>query len=145
MNKQELQAVIVAAMKAKDTVKLSAARMIMSDIQKREATTGKDITPKAMREIIESNIKKIDDVLAYPLDAEKRLTLIDERGVYADLLPPEEATTEPSSAEVESRLKVFLTENSITNKNDFGKVMGWVKTTDMNPAVASPILKTLLK
>lgn len=133
MDKQQLQAAIVAAMKERDKETTSVLRQVMQAVknmeidQRREATEA-DVTT-ATKKLIKVTTEEADALSKAPEGREGRIAML--RGQVDTLrgILPRQVEGEELSALVDQGIK----EVGATSRRDTGKVMGWLtRQTDGN-------------
>jgi len=122
----QLQKDLVAAMKAKEEVRLSAIRMIKTALQKAHADTGNALDDAAEQQILKSLVKQRVDAadmfrkggreeLAAKEDAEKK--------IIESYLPPA-----ASEDEMQAAIDAAIAETGATSAKQMGLVMKAVQT-----------------
>ena len=111
---QQIKQDIIASMKAKNTVKTSILRLVVSECDLINARTGK-VTDQDVVKVIEKFIGSIDETIALTKDEKCLVNLRNEIYILESYLPPK-LTIE----EIEEKLDRELIKNS---KND-GMAMG---------------------
>ena len=141
---KQIQADMVAAMKAKDSVRLAAVRAIKAAItlaKTAEGATG-DIDDAAIVKIIQKLVKQRKESAQQYNDAgrpelaENELAEVAVMEVY---LPKQ-----LSEAEVEAKLAEIIAEVGATQPSDMGKVMG-VATKRLAGLADGRVISTLVK
>ena len=141
---KQIQADMVAAMKAKDSVRLAAVRAIKAAItlaKTAEGATG-DIDDAAIVKIIQKLVKQRKESAQQYNDAgrpelaENELAEVTVMEVY---LPKQ-----LSEAEVEAKLAEIIAEVGATQPSDMGKVMG-VATKRLAGLADGRVISTLVK
>ena len=121
------------AMRKTDKTELNVLRLIKGEIAR-----GEDASKKLNDSEITSLLKKmVDNLNLYKTDTSEL-----EIEIISKFLPKQ-----LSDSELETLLKVYVSENSLSTINDMGKVMGYLKTnySGMYDGVtANKVLKTLL-
>ncbi len=113
------------AMRAKDTARLSAVRLLLAAIKQREVDERIQLDDAAVTAVIEKLLKQRKDSAAQ-YEAANRMDLADQEkfeiGVLSAYLP------QPLSAEeVAALVKQALAETGAVSAKDMGKVMAWLK------------------
>ncbi|QOP46042.1 GatB/YqeY domain-containing protein [Sulfurimonas paralvinellae] len=110
------------AMKAKDTKKRDALRLLTSAFKQIEVDERKDLSDEDVIKIIQTQIKRRNDAASQYKDAGRddlMQTELDEIAYYEVYLP-KQLTDE----ELESELKSIIEKVGATSPKDMGKVMG---------------------
>jgi uncharacterized protein YqeY len=114
-----------AAMRAKDSVRLSAIRLVLSAIKQREVDERIQLTDADVVSVIEKMIKQRRESIAQ-FEKASRNDLADgekfEIGVLSAYLPQQ-----MDDAEVEQALAAAIAEAGATSMKDMGKVMALLK------------------
>ncbi len=113
------------AMRAKDSVRLGAIRLLLSAIKQREVDERIELTDADVIGVIEKMLKqRRDSIAAY--ESANRIDLADiekfEVTVLQTYLPPQ-----LTDDEIKSLLEKVVTETGATGINDMGKVMAAIK------------------
>jgi hypothetical protein len=113
------------AMRAKDTARLSAVRLLLAAIKQREVDERIQLDDAAVTAVIEKLLKQRKDS-ATQYEAANRMDLADQEkfeiGVLSAYMPP------PLSAEeVAALVKQAVAESGAASAKDMGKVMAWLK------------------
>lgn len=119
--KEQISADIKDAMRAKDTVRLGALRMLQSEIKKREIDTRTELTDTDVFKAISTLLKqRVDSIDAF------------QKGNRPDLAEKEQAEVDilkkympagMSAQEVEALVVAAIAESGATTPNDMGKAM----------------------
>lgn len=114
-----------AAMRAKDTARLSAVRLLLAAIKQREVDERIQLDDAAVTTVIEKLLKQRKDS-ATQYAAANRMDLAErekfEIGVLSAYMP------QPLSAEeVTALVKQAVAETGAASAKDMGKVMAWLK------------------
>ena len=141
---KQLQADMVAAMKAKETVKLASLRAIKAAILLAKTAEGGngEVTDQDVVKIIQKLVKQRKESAQQYVDAgrpelaENELAEVSEMEVY---LPKQ-----LSEAEVEAELVKIIAEVGATQPSDMGKVMG-VATKRLAGLAEGRLISTLVK
>ncbi|MDY0232689.1 MAG: GatB/YqeY domain-containing protein [Sulfurimonas sp.] len=110
------------AMKAKDTKKRDALRLLMSAFKQIEVDERKELNDDDIVKIIQSQIKRRNDSATQYKDAAREDLMqieLDEIAIYMPYLP-----TQLSDSELESALKDIISKVGASTIKDMGKVMG---------------------
>lgn len=142
MTNEELHEQMVAAMKAKDKVRLSIVRQVMGEVKNLEVNERRDATEEDVNTMIKRLIKQTNETLEMSIKAannqERTDTLTEQVSILESLLP----------AQLSGDALVALIEQTIadlgaTTKKDMGRVMGALtKATGGNfdkPAAAKEV------
>jgi len=113
------------AMRAKDTARLSAVRLLLAAIKQREVDERIQLDDAAVTAVIEKLLKQRKDS-ATQYEAANRMDLADQEkfeiGVLSAYMP------QPLSAEeVAALVKQAVAETAAASAKDMGKVMAWLK------------------
>lgn len=146
MTYDELHAQMVAAMKARDKVRLGVIRLVIGELKNMAAKEGRDITEADITAQVKRSLKQTRETLEMSEkaanDEERSENLKEQVAQLESLLP----------AQVEGEALVALIERTISelgavSKKDMGRVMGALtKATDGNfdkPAAAQEVGKRL--
>lgn len=123
MTKDELQAQMVAAMKAKDKTRLSIIRQVMGEVKNLEVDERRDATEEDVDRMIKRLIKQTGETLEMSIKAannqERTDTLTQQVEILESLLPEQLS----GDALVELIEKTIAEVGAATRK-DMGRVMG---------------------
>lgn len=114
------------AMKAKETQRLSAIRLLLAAIKQREVDERKDLSEGEIAAVIEKMIKQRRDSISQ-FQAAKRQDLVDVETFELNLLSgylPKQLT----DAEVAAEVSAALAQTGAKGAPDMGKVMGVLKS-----------------
>ena len=114
-----------AAMRARDTQRLSAIRLLLAAIKQKEVDERKDLTDQDVIAVVEKMIKqRRESIVQYEKAARADLAEIEqfELGVLQAYMP--QALSE---SEVEAAVAAAVTESGAQSVRDMGKVMGALK------------------
>jgi len=114
-----------AAMRARDTQRLSAIRLLLAAIKQKEVDERKDLTDQDVIAVVEKMIKqRRESIVQYEKAARADLAGIEqfELGVLQTYMP--QALSE---SEVEAAVAAAVTESGAQSVRDMGKVMGALK------------------
>jgi uncharacterized protein len=114
-----------AAMRAKDSARLSAVRLLLAAIKQREVDERKELTDADVTSVIEKMIKQRRESIAqYEKAARQDLADAEkfELGVLSGYLPQQ-----MSDAEVQQEVQKAISESGASGVKDMGKVMGVLK------------------
>lgn len=142
MTYDELHAQMVAAMKAKDKVRLGVIRLVLGELKNVAAKEQREITEQDVTAQIKRSLKQTAETLEMSEkagnNAERTETLREQVAALESLLP-EQVSGDALVALIEQT----IAELGATSKKDMGRVMGALtKTTDGNfdkPAAAKEI------
>lgn len=123
MTTEELHAEMIAAMKAKDKVRLSIIRQVMGEVKNIEVNERRDTTEEDVTNMVKRLIKQTSETLEMSIKAannqERTDTLTEQIKILESLLP------EQISGEVLVKLiEQTIADLGATTKKDMGKVMG---------------------
>jgi uncharacterized protein YqeY len=114
-----------AAMRAKDSARLSAIRLLLAGIKQREVDERKELTDADVTSVIEKMIKQRRESIAQ-FEKAARNDLADaekfELGVLSGYLPQQ-----MSDAEVQQEIQKAIGESGAGGVKDMGKVMALLK------------------
>jgi uncharacterized protein YqeY len=114
-----------AAMRAKDSARLSAIRLLLAGIKQREVDERKELTDADVTSVIEKMIKQRRESIAQ-FEKAARNDLVDaekfELAVLSGYLPQQ-----MSDAEVQQELQKAISESGASGIKDMGKVMALLK------------------
>ena len=123
MTKDELQAQMVAAMKAKDKTRLSIIRQVMGEVKNLEVDERRDATEEDVDRMIKRLIKQTNETLEMSRKAgnnqERTDTLAEQVEILESLLP-----AQLSGEALVALIEQTITEVGATTRKDMGKVMG---------------------
>jgi len=114
-----------AAMRAKDSARLSAIRLLLSGIKQREVDERKELTDADVVAVIEKMIKQRRESIAqYEKAARKDLADVEkfELELLSGYLPQQ-----MTDAEVQEELQKAISESGASGIKDMGKVMALLK------------------
>jgi uncharacterized protein len=115
-----------AAMRAKDSARLSAIRLLLSGIKQREVDERKELSDADVTSVIDKMIKQRRESIAqYEKAARKDLAAAErfELDVLTGYLPQQ-----MSDAEVVQEVQKAIGESGASGVKDMGKVMGLLKS-----------------
>ena len=141
---KRIQADMVAAMKAKETVRLASLRAIKAAImlaKTAEGSTG-EVTDQDIVKIIQKLVKQRKESAQQYVDAGRPELAENELAEAAamEVYLPKQL----SEAEVEEQLKTIITEVGATKPSDMGKVMG-VATKRLAGLADGRLISTVVK
>ncbi|MCU0811091.1 MAG: GatB/YqeY domain-containing protein [Thiobacillaceae bacterium] len=113
------------AMRAKDTVRLGAVRLLLAAIKQKEVDERSEADDAAITGIVEKLIKQRKDSISQFQAAGRDDLVAAEQAELAVLQAylPEQL----SSAEIEAAVATAIAESAATSARDMGKVMGLLK------------------
>ena len=143
--KSQINEEMKAAMRAKDSQRLSAIRLLLASIKQKEVDERKDLTDQDVIGVVEKMIKqRRESIFQYENAARADLAEVEkfELEVLQAYMP--QALSE---SEVEDAVSTAISESGAQNVRDMGKVMGLLKSklagrADMS--VVSSIVKARL-
>ncbi|WP_418723042.1 GatB/YqeY domain-containing protein [Enorma sp.] len=123
MTNEELHNQMVAAMKAKDKVRLSIIRQVMAEVKNVEVNERRDATEEDVNSMIKRLIKQTNETLEMSRKAgnnqERTDTLAEQVEILESLLP-----AQLSGEALVALIDQTITEVGATTRKDMGKVMG---------------------
>jgi hypothetical protein len=122
----QLQKDLVAAMKAREEVRLSAVRMIKTALQKAHADTGKALDDAAEQQVLKSLVKqRIDAADMFRKGGREELALKEEaeKKIIESYLP-----AAASEEEMQAAIDAAIAETGATSAKQMGLVMKAVQT-----------------
>lgn len=142
MTNEELHEQMVAAMKAKDKVRLSIVRQVMGEVKNLEVNERRDATEEDVNTMIKRLIKQTNETLEMSIRAannqERTDTLTEQVSILESLLP-----AQLSGDALVALIEQTIAELGATTKKDMGRVMGALtKATGGNfdkPAAAKEV------
>lgn len=123
MTKDELQAQMVAAMKAKDKTRLSIIRQVMGEVKNLEVDERRDATEEDVDRMIRRLIKQTGETLEMSIKAannQDRTDTLTEQVEILESLLPEQLSGDALVALIEQT----IAELGASSKKDMGRVMG---------------------
>lgn len=123
MTKDELQQQIVAAMKAKDKVRLSIIRQVMGEVKNIEVNERRDATEEDVNGMIKRLIKQTGETLEMSKQAgnnQERTDTLTEQVAILESLLPEQVSGDALIALIEQ----VIAETGAESRKDMGRVMG---------------------
>ena len=123
MTKDELQAQMVAAMKAKDKTRLSIIRQVMGEVKNLEVDERRDATEEDVDRMITRLIKQTGETLEMSIKAannQERTDTLTEQVEILESLLPEQLSGDALVALIEQT----IAELGASSKKDMGRVMG---------------------
>ena len=142
MTNEELHEQMVAAMKAKDKVRLSIVRQVMGEVKNLEVNERRDATEEDVNAMIKRLIKQTNETLEMSIKAannqERTDTLTEQVSILESLLP-----AQLSGDALVALIEPTIAELGATTKKDMGRVIGALtKATGGNfdkPAAAKEV------
>lgn len=123
MTNEELHNQMVAAMKAKDKVRLSIIRQVMAEVKNVEVNERRDATEEDVNSMIKRLIKQTNETLEMSRKAgnnqERTDTLAVQVEILESLLP-----AQLSGEALVELIEQTIAEVGATSRKDMGKVMG---------------------
>lgn len=123
MTKDELQQQMVAAMKAKDKVRLSIIRQVMGEVKNIEVNKRRDATEEDVNGMIKRLIKQTGETLEMSKQAgnnQERTDTLTEQVAILESLLPEQVSGDALIALIEQ----VIAETGAESRKDMGRVMG---------------------
>lgn len=123
MTNEELHNQMVAAMKAKDKVRLSIIRQVMAEVKNVEVNERRDATEEDVNSMIKRLIKQTNETLEMSRKAgnnqERTDTLAEQVEILESLLP-----AQLSGEALVALIEQTIAEVGATTRKDMGRVMG---------------------
>ena len=123
MTNEELHNQMVAAMKAKDKVRLSIVRQVMGEVKNLEVNERRDATEEDVNSMIKRLIKQTNETLEMSRKAgnnqERTDTLAEQVEILESLLP-----AQLSGEALVELIEQTIAEVGAATRKDMGKVMG---------------------
>jgi len=119
--KEQISSDVKDAMRAKDSVKLGALRMLTSEIKKREIDSRTEMQDADVFKAIQTMLKQRNDSIEQ-FTKGNRPDLAEKEQVEVDILK-KYLPAGMSAAEVEALVVAAIAESGATTPNDIGKVM----------------------
>lgn len=123
MTNEELHNQMVAAMKAKDKVRLSIIRQVMAEVKNVEVNERRDATEEDVNSMVKRLIKQTNETLEMSRKAgnnqERTDTLAEQVEILESLLP-----AQLSGEALVELIEQTIAEVGATSRKDMGKVMG---------------------
>ena len=123
MTNEELQQEMIAAMKAKDKVRLSIIRQVKAEVKNIEVNERRDVTEEDVNSMIKRLIKQTSETLEMSIkagtDQERTDNLTEQVKILESLLP-----AQVSGEELEALIEQVIAELGATSKKQMGQVMG---------------------
>ena len=124
--KERVQEDMKAAMKARDTARLSAIRLLMAAVKQKEVDERIELDDAQVTAVVDKMIKQRKDSIAQFGQA-GRQDLVDKEQAEVDVLSaylPRQASADEVAAEIEAAISV----TAAAGPQDMGKVMGVLKS-----------------
>ena len=123
MTNEELQQEMIAAMKAKDKVRLSIIRQVKAEVKNIEVNERRDVTEEDVNSMIKRLIKQTSETLEMSIkagtDQDRTDNLTEQVKILESLLP-----AQVSGEELEALIEQVIAELGATSKKQMGQVMG---------------------
>ena len=123
MTNEELQKEMIAAMKAKDKVRLSIIRQVKAEVKNIEVNERREITEQDVNDMTKRVIKQTKETLEGSIKAgnnqERTDTLAAQVQMLEELLPQQ-----LSGEQLSALIDTVLAETGATTKKEMGRVMG---------------------
>lgn len=123
MTNEELQKEMIAAMKAKDRVRLSIIRQVKAEVKNIEVNERRDVTEEDVNSMIKRLIKQTSETREMSIkagtDQERTDNLTEQVKILESLLP-----AQVSGEELEALIEQVIAELGATSKKQMGQVMG---------------------
>ena len=123
MTNEELHNEMVAAMKAKDKVRLSIVRQVMGEVKNLEVNERRDAIEEDVNTMIKRLIKQTTETLEMSRKAgnnqERTDTLTEQVAILEEYLP-----RQVEGNELAALIEVVLADTGASTKKDMGRVMG---------------------
>ena len=119
MTNEELQKEMIAAMKAKDKVRLSIIRQVKAEVKNIEVNERRDVTEEDVNSMIKRLIKQTSETLEMSIKAGTDQERTDNLTEQVKILP-----AQVSGEELEALIEQVIAELGATSKKQMGQVMG---------------------
>lgn len=123
MTNDELHEQMVAAMKAKDKVRLSIIRQVMTEVKNIKVNERREPTEEDVSNMVKRLIKQTNETLEMSIKAgnnqERTDTLTEQVKILEGMLP-----TQVSGEALEALVDQVIAETGASSKKDMGRVMG---------------------
>lgn len=123
MTNEELHDQMVAAMKAKDKVRLSIIRQVMGEVKNIAVNERRDVTEEDVNNMVKRLIKQTNETLEMSIKAgnnQERTDTLTEQVKILESLLPEQVSGDALAALIDQ----VIAETGAASKKDMGKVMG---------------------
>jgi len=114
-----------AAMRARETMRLGALRLLLAAVKQREIDERIELDDAGIVAVVDKQIKQRRDSIEQ-YQAANRLDLADSERIELDVLTaymPQQLTAE----EIAGQIRAAIAETGATSAKDMGKVMNWLK------------------
>ena len=118
MTNEELQKEMIAAMKAKDKVRLSIIRQVKAEVKNIEVNERRDVTEEDVN-LIKQTSETLEMSIKAGTDQERTDNLTEQVKILESLLP-----AQVSGEELEALIEQVIAELGATSKKQMGQVMG---------------------
>lgn len=129
MTNEELQKEMIAAMKAKDKVRLSIIRQVKAEVKNIEVNERRDVTEEDVNSMIKRLIKQTSETLEMSIkagtDQERTDNLTEQVKILEGLLP-----AQVSGEELEALIEQVIAELGATSKKQMSESLSWMQTGD---------------
>lgn len=119
---KQLESDLVAAAKARDSIKLTVLRLLKSALKNYEIEVGHDLSPQEVMAVLQKEAKKRQDSINQYTQA-GRTDLVDEESAELKIID-EYLPAKMSNDELEQIVDEAITATGATSMADMGKVMG---------------------
>lgn len=123
MNRDQLQAEIVAAMKGHDKARLSILRQVLGEVKNIEVNERREVTEQDVDDMLKRTIKQTKETLEGSIkagtDQERTDTLAQQVAILEEYLPKQVA-----GEELVALVEATIAELGVESKRDMGRVMG---------------------
>ncbi len=123
MTNEELQQEMIAAMKAKDKVRLGIIRQVKTEVKNIEVNERRDATEEDVNNMVRRLIKQTNETLEMSIKAannQERTDMLTEQVAILESLLPRQVAGE----ELVELIEKTIAELGATSKKDMGRVMG---------------------
>ena len=119
MTNEELQQEMIAAMKAKDKVRLSIIRQVKAEVKNIEVNERRDVTEEDVNSLIKQTSETLEMSIKAGTDQDRTDNLTEQVKILESLLP-----AQVSGEELEALIEQVIAELGATSKKQMGQVMG---------------------
>jgi len=143
---EDLSSALIEAMKAKDKPKLDAIRQIQTEVAKKKAEKGEEVTDSLVLGVISSYVKKMTKAVEeYESLGDRGIEMAENIQFEIDFLSgwlPEQLSTE----DIEKLVEEVLSEMGEVDISQMGRVIGVVmtKSENIDGGIVSQIVKEKL-
>jgi len=143
---EDLSSALIEAMKAKDKTKLDAIRQIQTEVAKKKAEKGEEVTDSLVLGVISSYVKKMTKAVEeYESLGDRGIEMAENIQFEIDFLSgwlPEQLSTE----DIEKLVEEVLSEMGEVDISQMGRVIGVVmtKSENIDGGIVSQIVKEKL-